>query len=127
MTANGQREWWQRVIVAAPYLWLLVFFLLPFAIIIKISLAAPVIAQPPYTPLIDADGQLSITFDNFLFLLTDKLYAVTYLKSVTIAVGATILCLALGFPMAYAIARSSPTTRGVTPTSVPTESRTWRA
>lgn len=108
-----ERQWWQRAIVSAPYLWLLVFFLLPFAIILKISLADPVIAQPPYTPLIDADGRLSITADNFLFLASDKLYAVTYLKSVFIALGATLLCLTLGFPMAYAIARSGPAARGI--------------
>ena len=111
--AAVKREWWQRAIVAAPYLWLLLFFLLPFAIILKISLADPVIAQPPYTPLFDAGGNLSITFENFLFLFTDKLYAVTYLKSVFIALAATALCLALGFPMAYAIARATPTTRGL--------------
>ncbi|MDX1499735.1 MAG: ABC transporter permease subunit [Woeseiaceae bacterium] len=111
--AAVRREWWQRAIVAAPYLWLLLFFLLPFAIILKISLADPVIAQPPYTPLFDAGGNLSITFENFLFLFTDKLYAVTYLKSVFIALAATALCLALGFPMAYAIARATPTTRGL--------------
>ncbi|MDH3337526.1 MAG: ABC transporter permease subunit [Gammaproteobacteria bacterium] len=113
MAAVKQRDWWERVTIAVPYLWLLVFFLLPFAIILKISLADPVIAQPPFTPTFDEQGSLSITADNFLFLLTDKLYAVTYLKSIVMATAATILCLALGFPMAFGIARSAPSTRGV--------------
>ncbi|MDH3532010.1 MAG: ABC transporter permease subunit [Gammaproteobacteria bacterium] len=104
---------WQRVVIAIPYLWLFLFFLLPFVIILKISLADPVVAQPPFTPTFDAQGQLSVTVDNFLFLLTDKLYAITYLKSVVMAAFATIFSLALGFPMAYGIARSNPSTRGV--------------
>jgi len=106
-------ELWQRVTIAIPYLWLLVFVLLPFVIILKISLADPVIAQPPFTPTFDAEGGLSITLDNFLFLLTDKLYAITYLKSVMLAASATILCLALGFPMAYGIARCGTTARNL--------------
>lgn len=104
---------WRRVAVATPYLWLLVFFLAPFVIILKISLADPIIAQPPVTPTIDAQGNLSVSLDNFRFLLTDKLYAITYLRSVVMAAGATVLCLALGFPMAYGIARSAPSTRSL--------------
>jgi putrescine transport system permease protein len=104
---------WRRFAVAAPYLWLLVFFLLPFAIILKISLADPVIAQPPFTPMFDEQGDLSLSLDSFKFLLTDKLYAITYAKSVMLALSATILCLLLGCPMAYGIARSNPTTRGI--------------
>jgi putrescine transport system permease protein len=92
---------------------LLLFFLAPFVIILKISIADPVIAQPPFTPTFDAQGHLSVTIDNFLFLLTDKLYAVTYLKSVLLAFAATVLCLALGFPMAYGIARSGSQTRNL--------------
>ena len=114
MSALGQQDkTWRRFAIAVPYLWLLVFFLLPFAIILKISLADPVIAQPPFTPMFDAGGKLSVSLDNFLFLLTDKLYAITYLKSVLLAAAATVLCLALGFPMAYGIARSSPSIRNL--------------
>jgi len=113
MAEKKRRELWQRVAIAIPYIWLLVFFLLPFVIILKISLADPIIAQPPYTPTIDAEGGLSITLDNFLFLLSDKLYVITYLKSVMLAASATILCLALGFPMAYGIARCGATARNI--------------
>jgi len=96
---------WQRVAIVVPYLWLFVFFLLPFAIILKISLADPVIAQPPYSANVSAD--------NFLFLLRDDLYVLTYLKSLTMAASATLLCLLLGFPMAYGIARSGTETRSL--------------
>lgn len=104
---------WRRFAVAVPYVWLLVFFLLPFVIILKISLADPVIAQPPFTPLLDDQGNLSVSLDGFKFLLTDKLYAITYFKSVMLAASATMLCLLLGFPMAYGIARSDPMTRSI--------------
>ncbi len=113
MAAKRQKDGWQRVVLAIPYAWLLVFFLLPFVIILKISLADPLLAQPPFSPLFDADGRLSVTGENFRFLLTDTLYAVTYLKSVFIAAAATALCLMLGFPMAYAIARSTTSVRGL--------------
>jgi putrescine transport system permease protein len=104
---------WQKIAIATPYLWLLLFFLVPFAIILKISLADPVIAQPPFTPAIDDTGRLSITLDNFTFLLSDKLYAVTYLRSLSIAAIATLLCLALGFPMALGIARARDEVRSL--------------
>jgi len=104
---------WQRLTVAVPYLWLFVFFLLPFVIILKISLADPIMAQPPYSPAFDEQGSLSITADNFLFLFNDKLYALTYLRSILMAAAATVLCLLLGFPMAYGIARSNPSTRNL--------------
>jgi putrescine transport system permease protein len=104
---------WQRFAVAIPYMWLLVFFLAPFAIILKISTADPIIAQPPFTPMFDAEGSFIATLDSFKLLLTDKLYGITYLRSVIMAASATILCLLLGFPMAYGIARSSPATRSI--------------
>lgn len=104
---------WQSVAIAIPYAWLLVFFLAPFAIILKISLADPVIAQPPFTPFFDEHGGIDVTAANYAFLLTDKLYVVTYLKSVLMAAGATVLCLLLGFPMAYGIARAESRTRNI--------------
>jgi len=104
---------WQRVTVLTPYLWLLLFFLVPFAIVLKISFADPVVAQPPYTPSFDDEGRLALSFDTYTFLLTDKLYAVTYLRSAAIAAIATLLCLLLGFPMAYGIARAREEVRSV--------------
>jgi len=112
-TINSSNELWRRVSVVAPYLWLLVFFLAPFAIILKISLADPILAQPPYSPSFNSDGQPAMTFGNFGFLFSDKLYAITYLRSVGMALVTTLMCLLLGFPMAYGIARSSGTTRSL--------------
>jgi putrescine transport system permease protein len=111
-TPNRDQQW-RRIAVAVPYLWLLVFFLAPFAIILKISLADPIIAQPPFTPTFDEQGNLTTSADNFRFLLTDKLYAITYFRSIVMAAAATVLCLALGFPMAYGIARSRAATRSL--------------
>ncbi len=113
MAAKQRISLWQRVTIGLPYIWLFIFFLLPFVIILKISLADPIVAQPPFTPFFDGNGKISATANNFLFLLTDKLYIVTYLKSVVIAATATALCLALGFPMAYGIARSGSSTRSL--------------
>ena len=104
---------WRHITVAVPYLWLLVFFLLPFGIILKISLADPILAQPPFSPMFNATGALAVTADNFVFLFTDKLYVLTYLKSVVMAASATVLCLLLGFPIAYGIARAAPRTRSL--------------
>lgn len=110
---NKNNELWRQIAIAAPYLWLLVFFLAPFAIILKISLADPILAQPPYTPSFDSDGSPTFSLGNYAFLLSDKLYAVTYLRSVLMALVTTTLCLLLGFPMAYGIARSSSTARSL--------------
>lgn len=104
---------WQRITVALPYLWLLLFFFTPFAIVLKISLADPVIAQPPFSPLLNDDGRLQLVFDNYRFLLTDKLYIVAYLKSVVMAAVTTVLCLLIGFPMAYGIARADSSARSI--------------
>ncbi len=99
---------WQRVTIAIPYLWLLVFFLAPFLIVFKISFSDPLIGQPPFTPSIGDDGRWLATLDNYRFLFSDRLYALSYLKSVWTAAVATLCCLLLGFPMALGIARAGP-------------------
>lgn len=110
---------WERIGLAAPYGWLLLFFLAPFAIVLKISFADPVVAQPPYTPLFDPataagpGGAIHLTLDNYRFVLEDRLYLLTYLNSLALAAIATLLCLLLGYPMAYGIARSQPATRNL--------------
>jgi putrescine transport system permease protein len=105
---DGRRQW-LRWAVLAPYAWLLLFFLAPFFVILKISLADPIIALPPFTPLFDwaAGGwqKLQLTFDNYLFLFQDPYYATIYLSSLKMAAISTVLCLLLGYPMAYFIAR----------------------
>ncbi len=96
----------------APYLWLLLFFAAPLAIVLKISLASPVMGQPPYTPLYDA-GEWLINWDNYLLLLDDPLYIAALLNSLKIAGVSTLIALLIGYPMAYAIARAPESRRGV--------------
>ncbi|MEM7635538.1 MAG: ABC transporter permease subunit [Pseudomonadota bacterium] len=103
---------WQSIVVFVPYAWLLVFFLLPFFIVAKISLAEIVIASPPFSKMIQwtDEGVMNIrlVFDNFVYILTDDLYYRTYLNSLKISIVSTIVCLLIGYPMAYGIVRSGP-------------------
>ena len=106
----------RRLIIAVPYVWLLLFFLIPFVIVLKISFANTAIAIPPYTALYalkDGVVQITLDFGNYLFLLGDDLYALAYLGSLKIAAVSTLLCLLIGYPMAYAIARANPTARNI--------------
>jgi putrescine transport system permease protein len=102
-------ERWLRRAAAVPYLWLLLFFLAPFLIILKISVAEPVIAQPPFTALLQwGEGGfegIRATFENYAFLFQDRYYGIIYLSSLKMAAIGTALCLLLGYPMAYYIAR----------------------
>ena len=112
MTARPERLW-RRTVAGVPYLWLLVFFLAPFAIVLRISFADPLIGQPPFTSLYDEAQGIQLTADNYRFLTEDDLYWVSYLKSVRIAAVATLLCLLIGYPMAYGIARARAVWRNV--------------
>jgi len=106
--ADGRRQW-LRVAVLLPYLWLLLFFLAPFVIILKISLADPLVAQPPFTALFDWAAQgwqrIHVSVENYLFLFQDRYYSTIYLSSVKIAAISTVISLLLGYPVAYFIAR----------------------
>lgn len=108
---------WLRRAVALPYAWLLLFFLAPFLIIVKISLAEPVIAQPPFTALLQWGEQgfegIRATFENYAFLFKDGYYGIIYLESLKMAAIGTVLCLILGYPMAYFIARQPPRRRSL--------------
>jgi len=100
----------RRFFYAVPLLWLLVFLLLPFLLVLKISVADALQAQPPYTPLFvegpDGSAALTITFANYRFILDDALYLVAYFASIKVAAVATFCCLLAGYPSAYAIARA---------------------
>ncbi len=108
---------WLRRSVLVPYVWLLLFFLAPFLIILKISIAEPIVAQPPFTSLIEWGEQgfrgLRATFENYAFLFEDGYYGIIYLESLKMAAIGTMLCLLLGYPMAYFIARQAPGRRQV--------------
>ena len=119
-TRNGSADPslnWLRRTVAFPYFWLLLFFLAPFLIILKISFADPIVAQPPFTALLEwsAEGFEGIraTFSNYAFLFQDGYYGIIYLASLKMAAIGTLLCLLLGYPMAYYIVRQPPNRRNL--------------
>jgi putrescine transport system permease protein len=107
-----------RMLVASvPFFWLLLFFLIPFVIVLKISFSDSVIAMPPYQPLFSWASEkvleIKLNLGNFAFLVEDNLYWKAYLNSIWVAAVSTLLCLLIGYPMAYAIARSNQATRNV--------------
>ncbi|QJQ96461.1 MULTISPECIES: ABC transporter permease subunit [Halomonadaceae] len=96
-------------VIAIPLLWLTLFFLLPFAIVLKISLSEAAIAMPPFSAIFDYSADtlnIAVNLGNYLFLISDSLYVAAYWGSVKIALLATALCLLVGYPMAYAMARA---------------------
>ncbi|MFQ3229487.1 ABC transporter permease subunit [Reinekea sp.] len=99
----------RHFLIGTPYLWLLVFFFLPFVFVAKISVAEAELAIPPYTPMFDwLEGVLNIrfSFSNFAWLIEDPIYVLAYWNSIKMAFWSTIFCLLLGYPMAYAIANA---------------------
>jgi putrescine transport system permease protein len=105
------------LVVALPFVWLLLFFVIPFVIVLKISFSDIALAIPPYKPLIEAAGKhayaVKLNFDNFAFLFTDSLYLRAFGNSIKVAFFSTVMCLFIGYPMAYGIARAKPSTRNV--------------
>jgi len=109
-----RRNWGQRIAILVPFVWLIAFFLLPFLIVIKISLSQLAIAQPPYLPQLDLaagwEGLKAfvsgLTLENYARLVSDDLYIASYLKSLQIALISTALLLLVGYPLAYGIARA---------------------
>ncbi len=104
-----------RLIIIVPYLWLLVFFLIPFLIVFKISLSQTAISMPPYTPVFGFDnlfqGLSELNFDNYVWLTEDPLYFNAYVSSVVIAGISTFLTLLVGYPIAYGMARAPSSIR----------------
>tara|TARA_R110000868_G_scaffold20582_2_gene86922 strand:- start:1655 stop:2596 length:942 start_codon:yes stop_codon:yes gene_type:complete len=107
-------NWGRQLVISAPFVWLAVFFFIPFLVVFKISLSETAIAIPPYTALIeleDAYFNIKLNLGNYLFLWEDSFYLEAYLSSIRIAGISTLLALIIGFPMAYLIARSESRTR----------------
>lgn len=104
----------KRAVILVPYLWLFVFFLVPFLIVLKISFSVPETAMPPYSPAFDLSAgwarfweQVSqLNFENYIWLTEDSLYFNAYLSSLRIALISTIITLLVGFPIAYGMARA---------------------
>ncbi len=106
--------WPKRLLIGVPYLWLLLFFLIPFIIVFKISLSDIAISIPPYTPQFDISAGWAgikeffsaLHFDNYSYLVDDALYYKSYLSSLQIALISTFFALLIGFPLAYGMARA---------------------
>ncbi|MFD2236810.1 ABC transporter permease subunit [Aureimonas populi] len=103
----------RRLAIAIPYLWLLGLFLVPFLFVFKISLSETSYGQPPYAPVFALDSLAGLwadirqlSFDNYAWLFSDRLYLDAYLSSLRIAAISTVLALMIGYPLAYAMARS---------------------
>lgn len=122
----GNSKW----VIGVPYVWLLLLFLVPFFIVLKISFAEQELSIPPFTPLFNEDGSLHVIVQNYkdifanfgsslLALLNpfdsgaqgDNIYLLTYWLSIKTALSTTLICLLLGYPMAYAISRANPAIR----------------
>ncbi len=101
------RKW---LVIAAPALWLLLFFLIPFFIVFKISLSDSVRAMPPYVPTFDfaalGDFFSKLDFENYAFIFSDALYVNAHLSSLKIAAISTFIALLVGYPIAYAMAKA---------------------
>ncbi|MDO4434454.1 MAG: ABC transporter permease subunit [Alysiella sp.] len=119
-----------RFVIAVPYVWLLLLFLVPFFIVLKISFAEQELTIPPFTPLFKEDGSLHLVMQNYKDIFTDlgsslaallnpfddgkqgeNVYLLTYWLSLKTALMTTLICLLIGYPMAYAIARANPSIR----------------
>ncbi len=102
-----------RLIILVPYLWLILFLLIPFLIVLKLSLSQTAMSQPPYTPLLDPAEGLSglrafidaLSLDNYRTLFFDTLYIASFLKSLEIALISTLLLMAAALPIAYGLSR----------------------
>lgn len=119
----------RKATIGIPYVWLVLFFLLPFLVVLKISLAEQDVSIPPFTPLFDQNGSLHIVWQNYKDIFADFWASVaailagkpnsevpntavlTYWLSVKTALSTTLICLLVGYPMAYAISRARPSVR----------------
>jgi putrescine transport system permease protein len=111
---KGRGKW---LIILPPLLYLVVFFLIPFAFALVISLADTAVRVPPFTDILsispDWHIHLTLNLGNFKYLFTDEVYGLSYYYSIKTAFFSTVICLALGYPMAYAISRTSKSTQNI--------------
>jgi putrescine transport system permease protein len=109
--AAASGGWGRRLVIGLPAAWMALFFLLPFLVTLKIAFSTSIVGIPPIGPIVtmtdDGALQLTIHIENWSYLFSDPMYVVAYARALFTALVTTILCLAVGYPMAYAIARSS--------------------
>jgi putrescine transport system permease protein len=106
----------RTVVIAVPFAFLLVFFMVPFLAVLGISFADAQMAVPPYTSIAELkDGTVRITLNlaHYGAVLTDALYVGSYLYSIGVAALTTLICLLVGYPACYLIARSNPSRRNL--------------
>ncbi|MDI3324849.1 ABC transporter permease subunit [Pontibacterium granulatum] len=111
-------NWGKAAVVGIPAFWLAVFFFVPFLVVFKISLSETAIAVPPYTALLEWDVEeaymtFKLNLGNYFYLLEDAFYLDAYLSSIKIAAVSTFFALIVAFPIAYLIARSEGSKRGL--------------
>ncbi len=115
-TGRLQQRHGRKLVILLPLVWFLLLFLLPFLIVFKISFAEMARAIPPYTDLVFwSDGMLDIALNiaNYIGLTQDPLYIDAYLQSLQVAAISTLLCLLIGYPLAWAVAHSRTSTRNI--------------
>jgi putrescine transport system permease protein len=105
MRPRRRTDWFRTAVLAVPSLWLLAFVLAPFAIVVAISLSRALDAQPPYV--------FELSLENYRLLIEDALYIEAYGNAVRVAATSSLICLLIGYPMAYAISRSPARWRGI--------------
>lgn len=109
------------MLIGVPYLWLVILFLIPFLIVLKVSFSEPTVSIPPYSPRLDISDGLSalwqqirqFSIENYVFLIEEPLFYRSYLSSFTIAAIATFITLLIGYPLAYAMARAPRSWRAI--------------
>jgi putrescine transport system permease protein len=119
--ATQGSPWSLRLAILVPYLWLVALFVVPFLIVLKISLSQTALAQPPYVPVLDLAAGLAalqrflaaLSADNYATLLSDTIYLSSYLKSLEVAALSTGILLVTGYPVAYGMARTPRSLQGV--------------
>src|SRR6202162_121817 len=110
-----------RLAAISPYLWMALFFLVPFGFVLKISVSQIAIAQPPYLPIFDLTQGFAalkaalaeLSLDNFRLLVSDNLYVFSYSRSLVVAVVSTSILLVIGYPIAYGMARLPQRWQGI--------------
>jgi len=103
-------------VIAAPFAFLLLFFMVPFAAVLKISFADMQMSVPPYTPIVEFKDRLvrvTLNLDHYRTILSDRVYLGAYLYSVEVAALTTLICLLIGYPACYLIARADPARRNL--------------
>ena len=105
----------EKYFILSPYIWLVLFFFIPLAIIFKISISVSEWGMPPYQDIfVNNDGfKINITLENYVYILSDFYYIRSFLNSIVLALISTFFCILIGFPLAFYIATSDIKLRNI--------------